>query len=140
MIINIIVKAFNNVGFREPIIFYLEYDLLVNLDVVVLIIRVRFESTVAFAYQILVLHIVSVYNFFLEGFNILFVFALVVCILMIHTIIEVLVVKLLILSITLSHSGIESNRHVLVYKHISNIFVDRFSSRPCLCVEWTQNY
>jgi len=115
MIINIIVKAFDNVGFREPIIFYLVYDLLVNLDVVVLIVRIRFESAVAFAHQILVLHIISVYNFLLERFNILLVFALVICVLMIHSIIKVLVVKLLILSITLSHPGIESNRHVLVH-------------------------
>ena len=104
VVVNILVYALVNVGSRETVIFDLTHKLIIDLQVEVL--ELIFWPQSSFPHQVLVLHVFTVDHFFFEGIFLLFllflfilVFTLVVSILMIHSIVEVLVVKLFILSI-----------------------------------------
>ena len=100
------------------------------------------------AYQVLVEDIVSRYDLLLKALLVLepllllfaeVAFALIVCVLVVDAVVEVLVVELLVLAVELADTGVEADRHVLVYQQTLHLLVDGLGLSTRLGVEGTQD-
>ena len=100
------------------------------------------------AYQVLVEDIVSRYDLLLEALLVLepllllfaeVAFALIVGVLVVYAIVEVLVVELLVLAVKLADTGVEADRHVLVYQQTLHLLVDGLGLSTRLGVEGAED-
>ena len=119
MVVNILVNALVNVRPRKAVVFDFVHEFVIDLQVEVLELNFRLESSLP--HKVLVLNVITVNHLLFEGifflsflFLFVFVLALVVSVLVIDSIVKVLIIELFILSVKFSDSGIKTNDHVSV--------------------------
>ena len=130
MVVDVVAEALEHVVFGEAVVLDLVHDLVVDLEVVVVlvveVVSLLLGLGAVLADEVLVEDVVGGDELLLESLlvfeplplllRVQVALALVVRVLVVHSVVEVLVVELLILTVQLTHACIEPDGHIFINK------------------------